>query len=178
MYIFVEGSSDKIFLENLFLYHNIKAIIEITGGKGNLKNMPKLEKYSDPVIIFDADNDYNAAKNNIINQINNININISPCIYLFPDNENTGTLENLLMEISYYPQIHNCFNSYKQCISNLVNINNQNFKGVNPKSQLFAYLEAFGFKHINSNREIVYENIFDFNHEKVLKLINFLNSIS
>lgn len=150
MHIFVEGNSDKTFLSILLDYYNINATIETTDGKDNLKNLPKIKKYNNPVIIFDADNDYITSKNNIINQINSIDKNISPSIYLLPDNENIGTLEN---------------------------INNNNFKGVNPKSQLFAYLEVFGFKHINSSKKIDYKDIFNLNHEKVLKIVNFLKSI-
>ncbi len=150
MHIFVEGNSDKTFLSILLDYYNINATIETTDGKDNLKNLPKIKKYNNPVIIFDADNDYITSKNNIINQINSIDKNISPSIYLLPDNENIGTLEN---------------------------INNNNFKGVNPKSQLFAYLEVFGFKHINSSKKIDYKDIFNLNHEKVLKIVNFLKSV-
>ena len=95
MYIFVEGNYDKTFLQPLLKYHNIPAAIKVTGGKDNLVNMPQLQKYSNPVIIFDADNDCNSAKNNIINQIKNINKEIN------------------------------------------------NLAGVNKKSQIFAYLEAF-----------------------------------
>lgn len=177
MHIFVEGNSDKTFLSILLDYYNINATIETTDGKDNLKNLPKIKKYNNPVIIFDADNDYITSKNNIINQINSIDKNISPSIYLLPDNENIGTLENLLMEISNYPQIYDCFDSYKHCISTLENINNNNFKGVNPKSQLFAYLEVFGSKHINSSKKIDYKDIFNLNHEKVLKIVNFLKSV-
>lgn len=97
MHIFVEGNSDKTFLSILLDYYNINATIETTDGKDNLKNLPKIKKYNNPVIIFDADNDYITSKNNIINQINSIDKNISPSIYLLPDNENIGTLENLLM---------------------------------------------------------------------------------
>ena len=150
MHIFVEGNSDKTFLSILLDYYNINATIETTDGKDNLKNLPKIKKYNNPVIIFDADNDYITSKNNIINQINSIDKNISPSIYLLPDNENIGTLED---------------------------INNNNFKGVNPKSQLFAYLEVFGFKHINSSKKIDYKDIFNLNHEKVLKIVNFLKSV-
>lgn len=150
MHIFVEGNSDKTFLSILLDYYNINATIETTDGKDNLKNLPKIKKYNNPVIIFDTDNDYITSKNNIINQINSIDKNISPSIYLLPDNENIGTLEN---------------------------INNNNFKGVNPKSQLFAYLEVFGFKHINSSKKIDYKDIFNLNHEKVLKIVNFLKSV-
>lgn len=150
MHIFVEGNSDKTFLSILLDYYNINATIETTDGKDNLKNLPKIKKYNNPVIIFDADNDYITSKNNIINQINSIDKNISPSIYLLPDNENIGTLEN---------------------------INNNNFKGVNPKSKLFAYLEVFGFKHINSSKKIDYKDIFNLNHEKVLKIVNFLKSV-
>lgn len=149
MHIFVEGNSDKTFLSILLDYYNINATIETTDGKDNLKNLPKIKKYNNPVIIFDADNDYITSKNNIINQINSIDKNISPSIYLLPDNENIGTLENI----------------------------NNNFKGVNPKSQLFAYLEVFGFKHINSSKKIDYKDIFNLNHEKVLKIVNFLKSV-
>lgn len=151
MHIFVEGNSDKTFLSILLDYYNINATIETTDGKDNLKNLPKIKKYNNPVIIFDADNDYITSKNNIINQINSIDKNISPSIYLLPDNENIGTLENIN--------------------------NNNNFKGVNPKSQLFAYLEVFGFKHINSSKKIDYKDIFNLNHEKILKIVNFLKSV-
>ena len=129
MYIFVEGNSDKTFLQPLLKYNNIPAAIKVTDGKDNLVNMPQLQKYSNPVIIFDADNDCNSTKNNIINQIKNINKEIN------------------------------------------------NLAGFNKKSQIFAYLEAFGYKHINYNKDIDYTKIFDFNHKKIVKLINFLKNI-
>lgn len=75
MHIFVEGNSDKTFLSILLDYYNINATIETTDGKDNLKNLPKIKKYNNPVIIFDADNDYITSKNNIINQINSIDKN-------------------------------------------------------------------------------------------------------
>ena len=54
MHIFVEGNSDKTFLSILLDYYNINATIETTDGKDNLKNLPKIKKYNNPVIILRA----------------------------------------------------------------------------------------------------------------------------
>lgn len=93
MHIFVEGSSDKIFLEMLCSYLNINAEYTVTSGKDNLINTVKMKKYDNPLIIFDADNDFQNSVNNIKNQIERIDSTISPKIFLFPDNESTGNLE-------------------------------------------------------------------------------------
>lgn len=174
MHIFVEGSSDKIFLEMLCSYLNINAEYTITSSKDNLINTVKIKKYDNPVIIFDADNDFQNSVNNIKNQIEIIDSTISPKIFLFPDNENTGNLETLLEDICIYTDIKDCFIKYKTCIQTIAASNNK-ILSLNPKSQIFAYLEVFGYKtKVKNLHDMNYENIFDFKHERTKPLINFL----
>ena len=116
MHIFVEGISDKIFLEMLCSYLNINAEYTATSGKDNLINTVKIKKYDNPIIIFDADNDFQNSVNNIKNQIEILDSTISPKIFLFPDNENTGNLETLLEDICIHTDIKDCFIKYKTCI--------------------------------------------------------------
>ena len=137
MHIFVEGSSDKIFLEMLCAYLNINAEYTVTSGKDNLINTVKLKKYDNPVIIFDADNNFQNSVNNIKNQIEKIDSTISPKIFLFPDNENTGNLETLLEDIYIHTDIKDCFIKYKTCIQTIA-ANNSRIISLNPKSKILA----------------------------------------
>ena len=176
MHIFVEGNSDKIFLQALCNYLNIDAQFIVTNGKNNLINYPNIKKYDNILIIFDADDNFQNSLNNIENQVNKIDENISPKIFLFPDNKNTGNLETLLENICVYNDVKNCFIKYKDCI-NTLSSNNILFKNLNPKSQIFAYLEVFAYKHNHNDlHQINYKDIFDFNHEILIPLIKFLQN--
>lgn len=178
MHIFVEGSSDKIFLEMLCSYLNINAEYTVTSGKDNLINTVKIKKYDNPLIIFDADNDFQNSISNIKNQIEKIDSSISPKIFLFPNNENTGNLETLLEDICIYTNIKDCFIKYKTCIQTIT-ANNSKILSLNPKSQIFAYLEVFGYKTTIKNlQEMDYKSIFNFEHEKLKPLTNFLKENS
>lgn len=174
MHIFVEGSSDKIFLEMLCSYLNINAEYTATSGKDNLINTVKIKKYDNPVIIFDADDDFQNSISNIKNQIEILDSTISPKIFLFPDNENTGNLETLLEDICIHTDIKDCFIKYKTCIQTIAASNNK-ILSLNPKSQIFAYLEVFGYKTKFKNlQDMDYRSIFNFEHEKLKPLIDFL----
>ncbi|MEI0478230.1 DUF3226 domain-containing protein [Brachyspira pulli] len=151
--IFVEGSSDKDFLELYIKYlknngdikneSNYK--IEQVGGKDKLfeyKN--KIKKTNGKyMIIFDADLDYNASINNIKNQFE---ISNDDNIFLFPNNKDTGNLETLLEKIAIYKDVLNCFDSYEKCINGLKNTN-PNINTPAKKSKVYAYMHAFGFKN-------------------------------
>lgn len=86
-------------------YLNINAEYTATSGKDNLINTVKIKKYDNPIIIFDADDDFQNSISNIKNQIEILDSTISPKIFLFPDNENTGNLETLLEDICIHTDI-------------------------------------------------------------------------
>lgn len=178
MHIFVEGSSDKIFLEMLCSYLNINAEYTAASGKDNLINTVKIKKYDNPVIIFDADDNFQNSISNIKNQIEKIDKSISPKIFLFPDNKNTGNLETLLEDICIYTDIKDCFINYQTCIQTIT-ANDSKILSLNHKSQIFAYLEAFGYKTKFKNlQDIDYKSIFNFEHEKLKPLKDFLKENS
>lgn len=151
--IFVEGSSDKDFLE-LYIKHlknngdirnEINYKIEQVGRKDKLfeyKN--KIKKMNGKyIIIFDADLDYNNSINNIKTQFG---ISNDDNIFLFPNNKDIGNLETLLEKTAKYKDVLNCFDSYENCINGLKKTN-PNINTPAKKSKVYAYMHAFGFKN-------------------------------
>ncbi len=71
--IFVEGPSDKVFLE-AYLYFledipikNFK-VKDVTGKDNLSKRLLEIEKYDKTLIIFDADKDYESNKKEILSK--------------------------------------------------------------------------------------------------------------
>ncbi|GAA7390945.1 hypothetical protein MM0346_08190 [Helicobacter pylori] len=145
--IFVEGPSDKVFLE-AYLYFledipikNFK-VKDVT-GKDNLstKRLLEIEKYDKTLIIFDADKDYESNKKEILKVVSKTKQTISEeQIFLFPNNQDDGDLETLLLEIAKYDEFLKCFEGYLECIKN-----KEHYKPIRNirKNMLYAYLEVF-----------------------------------
>ncbi len=145
--IFVEGPSDKVFLE-AYLYFledipikNFK-VKDVT-GKDNLstKRLLEIEKYDKTLIIFDADKDYESNKKEILKVVSKTKQTISEeQIFLFPNNQDDGDLETLLLEIAKYDEFLKCFEGYLECIKN-----KEHYKPIKNirKNMLYAYLEVF-----------------------------------
>ncbi|GAA7062276.1 hypothetical protein AOHp70_05290 [Helicobacter pylori] len=119
--IFVEGSSDRFFLEVYLLYlyfqekfpiKNFK--VQNVDGKNNLsKRLLEIEKYDKALIILDADKDYESNKKEILKIVSKTKQIISEeQIFLFPNNQDDGDLETLLLEIANHKEFINCFESY------------------------------------------------------------------
>ncbi|GAA7085569.1 hypothetical protein Kyoto4A_06600 [Helicobacter pylori] len=160
--IFVEGSSDRFFLEVYLLYlyfqekfpiKNFK--VQNVDGKGNLsKRLLEIEKYDKTLIIFDADKDYESNKKEILKIVSKTKQIISEeQIFLFPNNQDDGDLETLLLEIAKHEKFINCFESYLDCIKK-----KEHYKPIKNirKNMLYAYLEAFGLEDLYTKK-----NIFD-----------------
>ncbi|GAA7639095.1 hypothetical protein JP0138_05620 [Helicobacter pylori] len=150
--IFVEGSSDRFFLEVYLLYlyfqekfpiKNFK--VQNVDGKGNLsKRLLEIEKYDKTLIIFDADKDYESNKKEILRIVSKTKQIISEeQIFLFPNNQDDGDLETLLLEIANHKEFINCFESYLDCIKK-----KEHYKPIKNirKNMLYAYLEALGLE--------------------------------
>ncbi len=150
--IFVEGSSDRFFLEVYLLYlyfqekfpiKNFK--VQNVDGKGNLsKRLLEIEKYDKTLIIFDADKDYESNKKEILKIVSKTKQIISEeQIFLFPNNQDDGDLETLLLEIANHKEFINCFERYLDCIKK-----KEHYKPIKNirKSKWYAYLEALGLE--------------------------------
>ncbi|GAA7864797.1 hypothetical protein JP0474_01990 [Helicobacter pylori] len=123
--IFVEGPSDRFFLEIYLLYlyfqgkfpiKNFK--VQNVDGKNNLsKRLLEIEKYDKTLIIFDADKDYESNKKEILKIVSKTKQTISEeQIFLFPNNQDDGDLEDLLLKTANHKEFINCFDSYLDCI--------------------------------------------------------------
>ncbi len=143
--IFVEGPSDKVFLE-VYLYFledlpikNFK--VQNIKGKDNLsKRLLEIEKYDKTLIIFDADN-YKSNKKEILTVVSKTKQTISEeQIFLFPNNQDDGDLETLLLKIAKHDEFLKCFEGYLECIKS-----KEHYKPITNirKNMLYAYLELF-----------------------------------
>ncbi|WRD36429.1 hypothetical protein E5K68_02330 [Helicobacter pylori] len=149
--IFVEGSSDRFFLEIYLLYlyfqekfpiKNFK--VQNVDGKDNLsKRLLEIEKYDKTLIIFDADKDYENKKE-ILKIVSESKQTISEeQIFLFPNNQDDGDLETLLLEIAKHKEFINCFEGYLDCIKKTEHC--KPIKNIR-KNKLYAYLEVLGLE--------------------------------
>ncbi|EJB82363.1 DUF3226 domain-containing protein [Helicobacter pylori] len=144
--IFVEGPSDKVFLE-VYLYFledfpikNFK--VKDVKGKDNLsKRLLEIEKYDKTLIIFDANKDYESNKKEILTVVSKRKQTISEeQIFLFPNNQDDGDLETLLLKIAKHDEFLKCFEGYLECIKS-----KEHYKPIKNirKNMLYAYLELF-----------------------------------
>ncbi|WP_101019086.1 DUF3226 domain-containing protein [Helicobacter pylori] len=192
--IFVEGPSDKVFLE-AYLYFledipikNFK-VKDVT-GKDNLstKRLLEIEKYDKTLIIFDADKDYESNKKEILKVVSKTKQTISEeQIFLFPNNQDDGDLETLLLEIAKYDEFLKCFEGYLECIKN-----KEHYKPIKNirKNMLYAYLEVFGLENltktdgkdkIKEKHKEEYEKlkeVIDFNSKSLIPLKDFLGQFA
>ncbi|WRD74534.1 hypothetical protein E5E60_01945 [Helicobacter pylori] len=180
--IFVEGPSDKVFLE-VYLYFledlpikNFK--VKDVKGKDNLsKRLLEIEKYDKTLIIFDADKDYESNKKEILKVVLKTKQTISEeQIFLFPNNQDDGDLETLLLEIAKHDEFLKCFEGYLECIKS-----KEHYKPIKKirKNMLYAYLEAFGLEELYTKKNIFdntggkVKNEYEEDYEKLKKAIKF-----
>lgn len=178
IYIYVEGKSDKEFLDCYLRYlgKDSECYEIIPNGsnavnakyKSGQKNLfTKIKSHKDNkeqvLIIFDADKDFIQTQERIIGQSQGLMSTQE--IFLFPNNQSNGELETLLLEIATNKKPCECFKCYIECLGNLKD-------NILKKSAMFAYREAMGIekkiKGKNQEREKIeilqteFERIFDF----------------
>ncbi|WP_120831110.1 DUF3226 domain-containing protein [Helicobacter pylori] len=156
--IFVEGPSDKVFLEvylyflGNFLTKNFK--VRSINGKGNLSNhLNEIEQYAKTLIIFDADIKEENQESDVgfDNKLKHIREKFKEKgtdfpkeqIFLFPNNQDDGDLETLLLEIAKHDEFLKCFKRYLKCIG--IKEHHEPIKDIR-KNMLYAYLEVFGLQ--------------------------------
>ncbi|GAA7193559.1 DUF3226 domain-containing protein [Helicobacter pylori] len=97
-------------------------------------------------------------------------------IFLFPNNQDDGDLEDLLLEIANHKEFINCFEGYLDCIKKT-----EHYKPIKNirKNKWYAYLEALGLEYLYTKKNI-FDNIggkvkneYEEGYEKLKKAIKF-----
>ncbi len=186
--LFVEGITDRNFLQYFikqkFPQHWQHFKYKITNGKynianENIKNELREVFDNDDIIlfVFDADADAEKAKNDILSKMAN---DMLPDIFLFPNNQDIGVLENLLEKIiseenkEFY---HNCWTNFYDCVEKLSNKQND----IHLKTRFKCYCEIFlkgNTEALLKDAKIDYTDteVWNLHHESLTPLYNFLNT--
>ncbi|MFQ6600250.1 DUF3226 domain-containing protein [Flavobacterium sp. C3NV] len=158
--IFVEGNSDKLFLDFLlksFFKIDDKDLVVDVKGKDKLIDQPLLidarrkDERAKNLIIFDTDSTrINGGRTNRLKELNDIQQNLETKfeIYLLPFNdENEGILENLLDSC-----INSNFNFFDPCWNGMIDcIKMSNKENLNiPAQKAFIYSKIDLFKNQRS----------------------------
>ncbi|WP_199490232.1 DUF3226 domain-containing protein [Helicobacter pylori] len=178
--IYTEGKSDRNFLVwylNFLKYKDHFDIFDIEGkdkliSDEFLEEIDKILKnkhqtYKQVCIIFDADKKESQERDagfdnkfeHICKELKEKRIDFPrEQIFLFPNNQNDGDLETLLLKIANHDKLIKCFEKYLKCIEcKCIGIKEhcKPIKNIR-KNMLYAYLEAFGLEDLYTKK-----NIFD-----------------
>ncbi|WRB10752.1 hypothetical protein KVL03_01645 [Helicobacter pylori] len=196
--IYTEGKSDRNFLGwylNFLKCQDHFDMLDIE-GKDKLISGEFLEKirkilnnkdqtYKQVCIIFDADKKESQESDaGFDNKLEHIREKFKEKgidfpreqIFLFPNNQDDGDLEDLLLEIANHKEFINCFESYLNCIKKT-----EHYKPIKNirKSKWYAYLEALGLEYLYTKKNI-FDNIggkikeeYKEEYEKLTEVIDF-----
>ena len=151
--IFVEGKADKRFIEDYltkcFGVENASKYVVSLDGKDNfwsekelVKIVPHFEKNTDRgganFLIFDADDDFDSRKAEILQQKEKLGIEFD--LFLFPNNSDSGALEELLYQIvnPKHEVILECFEKFQDCLKDSKN----DYSLPDIKAQMNSYTSA------------------------------------
>jgi hypothetical protein len=165
--IIVEGVADKKFLSDYISYlfpafENVDQVIIVSNGKDKIKQgllRRQMEQHADKggvnLVIFDADDDFAARKAALEKTRSEIGVTFE--LFLFPNNQENGTLENLLENIILDKNrpIFQCWDGYEQCLRNTT-IAGRDEPLTTPakKTKIYAYLEALLGKSKSEKKKI------------------------
>jgi len=191
--IFVEGKDDKNFISFVISYFfsavNSPEIIHI-GGYTNLpKQKVKFHETTDQgginLVIFDADSEnttyggFNKKMNYLIQQKAELKIEFET--FLFPNNQDNGTLETLLLKLvnPEHQRVLNCFDEYQKCLERFNSDANPVYKMPDLKAKIYALIDAFSVSWAEDEKRKKHgsyddQRIWNLNQEAVNPLKDFL----
>ncbi|QQW65432.1 hypothetical protein HGI45_01810 [Helicobacter pylori] len=213
--MYTEGKSDKNFLSwclDVWEYQAHFDIIHVEGkdqlfSDGLCKNIKSIlnnedHRYKQVCIIFDADikeesQESDAGFNNKLKHIREKfkekGIDFpKEQIFLFPNNQDDGDLETLLLKIAKHDEFLKCFEGYLECIKS-----KEHYKPIKNirKNMLYAYLEALGLENLTKTNIGVFDDkgkikeehkeeyeklkeVVDFNSKSLIPLKDFLGQFA
>ncbi|MFT2606924.1 DUF3226 domain-containing protein [Helicobacter pylori] len=146
-----------------------------------LKN--KNQEYKQVCIIFDADKKESQERDaGFDNKLKYIREEFKEKgidfpkeqIFLFPNNQDDGDLETLLLEIAKHDEFLKCFEGYLECIKS-----KEHYKPIKNirKSKWYAYLEALGLENLTKidifDNESKIKNKHEENYRKLKEMVDF-----
>ena len=148
--VFVEGPSDKQFVDCLLRQLNLAEIEtqKIGGGSSKLQNVRNIiqierDKGRRIALILDADDNFETRRVEVCDRVKDLGLPVDEDdFFLMPNHRDPGSLEDVLeqMAVGGHEAVHRCFEEYGKCLTNL--------KGgyVKPdlKAKIYAYCEALG----------------------------------
>ncbi|GAA9662615.1 hypothetical protein HpVH103_00840 [Helicobacter pylori] len=204
--IYTEGKSDRNFLGWYLNFLKCKDRFDIFDIEGKdklilgefpeiiekiLKN--KHQTYKQVCIIFDADKKesqesdagFDNKLKHICERFKEKGINFPrEQIFLFPNNQDDGDLEDLLLEIAKHDKLIKCFEKYLKCIECKCIGIKEHCKPIKKigKNMLYAYLEAFGLEDLYAKKNIFdiegkVKNEYKEDYERLKKVIKFESDI-
>ncbi len=194
--IYTEGKSDRNFLGWYLNFLKCKDHFDIFDIEGKNKlilgDFPeKIKKilknehqtYKQVCIIFDADRKESQEKDaGFDNKLGHIRKQLKEKridfpreqIFLFPNNQDDGDLETLLLKIAKHDEFLKCFEGYLECIKS-----KEHYKPIKNirKSKWYAYLEAFGLENLTKidifDNESKIKNKHEENYRRLKEMIDF-----
>lgn len=145
--IFVEGKADKRFIEDFVSKHfgkeklDILSFVDVKGKDSIHLVSNEFIKNTDQkginLLIFDADSDFAKRKEELEKQRAYLNIEFE--LFLFPNNNDNGDLEVLLLNLTVekHQGIFECFKPFNDCLKSKDN----NYNVPSLKTQVYSYLD-------------------------------------
>ncbi|WQT21408.1 hypothetical protein E5A86_04730 [Helicobacter pylori] len=213
--MYTEGKSDKNFLSwclDVWEYQAHFDIIHVEGkdqlfSDGLCKNIKSIlnnedHRYKQVCIIFDADIKEESQESDagFDNKLKHIREKFKEKgidfpkeqIFLFPNNQDDGDLETLLLKIAKHDEFLKCFEGYLECIKS-----KEHYKPIKNirKNMLYAYLEALGLENLTKTNIGVFDDkgkikeehkeeyeklkeVIDFNSKSLIPLKDFLGQFA
>jgi len=175
--IFVEGKDDKRFLEAYLNHLSFAAQefpVDSIGGGDNTDELREkagrvVASGQKALVIFDANSNPAGAREKIAEALRELPHDV----FLFPDDQSNGVLEDLLEKIinPEHQEIFDCFEEYKKCIAS------KNYKAPSHKAKIYAYQWSHGLRTEERDRGNRHfdPDYWNFDSEALEPLKNFLN---
>jgi len=178
--VFVEGVADQKFIQDVIETHfdqpqKLNIQIKFFGGKDkwhlakeDFRKSVNAGKTN--LLIFDADNDPKKRREEIEEKKTELGIEFA--LFLFPNDRNSGELEDLLLQIcsDKAPAIFGCFETYKDCIRQI----DHDYTKPDLKTKLYAYSEITTGNGKEKERDYKNPENWDLKSETLTPLLSFL----
>ena len=174
-HILIEGEEDHRFLEGYTSYllrdNFSPEWFENIQGKDKLtKQMVERQSLrgTTVIIIFDANSSYETTRSEIHNKLSGLEFKL----FLFPDNQSKGILENLLEKIVIpeHEDIFTCFENYENCLKR----KNPDYILPGTKGKIYGYKEALGAMNERNKKKQFHPEYWNFDSPALNPLKDFL----
>ena len=174
----IEGNETKFVKDYVkYLSTNFGTPIFTTTGGWTKLHLPVIKnkfnettnKAGKNLVLFDADTDYKKRYQELLDLKNEIDIEFE--LFLFPNNQSNGCVEDLLIQIinPKFSDYTICFDGYVDCVKKC-----KYPPTLNLKSKVFAYIECTGQEVNLKSVDFLNQEYWDLDHEALNPLKEFL----